>query len=99
MIFFFNVQNRKYTQALLHCTVHKIFFPTNLYLPESDSGQESYVCFTSAMKFVLKFQNVLRSMFFSITPCTGLQTYWFLMRWNGNLMEILDISFSPFVHL
>jgi hypothetical protein len=36
---------------------------------------------------------------FSITPCTGLQTRWFLMRWNGNLMELLNISFSSFVHL
>jgi hypothetical protein len=36
---------------------------------------------------------------FYITPCTGLQTCWFLMRWNGNLMELLYISFSPFVHL
>jgi hypothetical protein len=35
----------------------------------------------------------------SVTPCTGLQTRWFLMRWNGNLMELLDTSFSPFVHL
>jgi hypothetical protein len=30
---------------------------------------------------------------FSITPRTGLQTCWFLMRWNGKLMELLDISF------
>jgi hypothetical protein len=30
---------------------------------------------------------------FSITPCTGLQTCWFLMCWNVNLMELLDISF------
>jgi hypothetical protein len=30
---------------------------------------------------------------FSITPCTGLQTCWFLMRWNRNLMELLNISF------
>jgi hypothetical protein len=30
---------------------------------------------------------------FSITPCTGLQIRWFLMRWNGNLMEILNIYF------
>jgi hypothetical protein len=30
---------------------------------------------------------------FSITPCTDLQTCWFLMRWNGNLMELLNISF------
>jgi hypothetical protein len=36
---------------------------------------------------------------FSITPCTGLQTRWFLMRWNGNLMELLNISFSSSVHL
>jgi hypothetical protein len=36
---------------------------------------------------------------FSVTPYMGLQTCWFLMRWNGNLMELLDISFSSFVHL
>jgi hypothetical protein len=54
--FFFNVQNKKYTQALLHCTSHKISFPTSLYLPKSDSGQESYVRFTSAMKSVLNFR-------------------------------------------
>jgi hypothetical protein len=53
--FLFNVQNIKYTQPLLNCIVHKIYFPTGLYLPKSDSGQESYVCFTSAMKSVLKF--------------------------------------------
>jgi hypothetical protein len=35
----------------------------------------------------------------SITPCTGHQIRWFLMYWNGNLMEILNISFSLFVHL
>jgi hypothetical protein len=50
-------------QALHHCIVHKISFPTSLYLPKSDSGQESYVHFTSAMKSVLKFQNAQRSMF------------------------------------
>jgi hypothetical protein len=36
---------------------------------------------------------------FSITPSTGLQIRWFLMRWNGDLMELLNISFSSFVHL
>jgi hypothetical protein len=60
---FFNVQKRKYTQALLHCIVHKISFPKSLYLLKSDSGQESYIRFTSAMKSVLKFQNAQRSMF------------------------------------
>jgi hypothetical protein len=48
-------QTIKYTQDLLHCTVHKISFPIIVYLPKSDSEQESYVYFTSAMKFVLKF--------------------------------------------
>jgi hypothetical protein len=62
--FLFIVQNRNYTQALIHCTVHKISFPMILYFfPKSDSGQESYVRFTSAMKSVLKFQNTQRSMF------------------------------------
>jgi hypothetical protein len=36
---------------------------------------------------------------FSITPCTGLQIRWFLIRWNGNLMELLNISFSLSVHI
>jgi hypothetical protein len=36
---------------------------------------------------------------FSITPCTGLQICWFLMRWNRNFMELLNISFCSFVHL
>jgi hypothetical protein len=31
--FLFNVQNRKYTQDLLHFTVHKVSFPMSLYLP------------------------------------------------------------------
>jgi hypothetical protein len=95
--FLFNVQNIKYTQALFHCIVHKSSFPTSLYFPKSESRQESYVRLTSAMKSVLKFQNALNV--FSITPCTGIQIRWFLMCWNGNLMELLNISFSLFVHL
>jgi hypothetical protein len=61
--FLFNLQNIKYTQALLHCTLHKISFPTSLYLPKSDSEQECYVCFTSANKSVTKFKNAQRPMF------------------------------------
>jgi hypothetical protein len=61
--FLFNVQKRKYTQSIIHCTEHKISFPMSLYLPKSDSGQESYICFTSVMKSILKFQNAQRSMF------------------------------------
>jgi hypothetical protein len=33
---------------------------------------------------------------FSITPCTGLQIHWFLMRWNGKFMELHG---SHFLHL
>jgi hypothetical protein len=36
---------------------------------------------------------------FSMAPCTGLQIHWFLMRWNGNFMELMNITFSSFVHL
>jgi hypothetical protein len=54
--FLCNVQNRKYTQSLLHCTVHKISFPMSLYFPKSDSKQESYVCFTLAMNLSWNFR-------------------------------------------
>jgi hypothetical protein len=47
--------------SIAQCT--KFSFPTSLYLSKSDSGQESYVCFTSAMKSVLKFQNAQRLIF------------------------------------
>jgi hypothetical protein len=97
--FLFNVQNIKYTQALIHCTVHKISFPKSLYFPKLDSGQESYVRFTSAMKSVLKYSERGTLNGLSITPCTSLQTRWFLMRWNNNLVELLNISFSSSVHL
>jgi hypothetical protein len=94
--FFFNVHNIKYTQALIHCIVHKISFPTSLYLLKSDSELRLFyfvneICAEISERWTL---NV-----FSITPCTGLQTRWFLMCWNGNLMELLNISFSSFVHL
>jgi hypothetical protein len=36
---------------------------------------------------------------FTVTPFTGLQTHWFSMRWKGNLIELMNILFSSFVHL
>jgi hypothetical protein len=54
---FFSLMYRtEYTQALLHCIVHRISFTRSLYFPKSDSGQESYVRFTSAMTSVLNFR-------------------------------------------
>jgi hypothetical protein len=35
----------------------------------------------------------------AISPCTGLQSWWFLMRWKAGLKEILKIKFSSIVHL
>jgi flagellar biosynthesis protein FlhB len=35
----------------------------------------------------------------AISPCTGLQNWWFLMRWKEGLKELLNISFSSIVHL
>jgi hypothetical protein len=36
---------------------------------------------------------------FAISPCTGLQNWWFLMRWKEGLKELLNIKFSSIVHL
>jgi hypothetical protein len=35
----------------------------------------------------------------AISPCTGLQNWWFLMRWKGDLKDPLNINFSSIVHL
>jgi hypothetical protein len=34
-----------------------------------------------------------------ISPCTGLQNWWFLMRWKEGLKDLLNIKFSSIVHL
>jgi hypothetical protein len=34
-----------------------------------------------------------------ISPCTGLQNWWSLMRWKQGLKEFFNIKFSSIVHL
>jgi hypothetical protein len=36
---------------------------------------------------------------FAISPCQGLQNWWFLMRWKEGLKKLLNIKFSSIVHL
>jgi hypothetical protein len=31
----------------------------------------------------------------AISPCTGVQNWWFLMCWKGDLKELLNITFLP----
>jgi hypothetical protein len=35
----------------------------------------------------------------AISPCTGVQNWWYLMRWKEGLKEHLKINFSLIVHL
>jgi hypothetical protein len=48
---------------------------------------------------ICPFQTAQRSMFFAISPCTGLHNWWFLMRWKEGLKELMNIKFSSIVHL
>src|SRR6185436_12359825 len=50
--FYFNFQNRTYTETLFHCEVHEFFFATSSYSPKIDSEQESYVHFIPALQSV-----------------------------------------------
>src|SRR6185503_4936223 len=61
--FYFNFQNRTYTETLLHCEVHEFFFPTSPYSPKIDSEQESYVHFIPALQS--EFQNAQHPKFLS----------------------------------
>ena len=63
-IFFFNFQNRTYTETLLHCEVHEFSFSTSPYSPKIDSEQESYVHFIPVLQSCPdEFQNAQRPMF------------------------------------
>jgi hypothetical protein len=94
--FFFNVQNIKYIQALLYCIVQKISFPTSLYLPKPDSGQESYVYFTSVMNSVLNFQNVQCSLF---SPELLARVFKFVGSWCVGMETSWSFWISHFLHL
>ena len=56
MNFYFNFQNRTYTETLLHCEVHDFFFPMSPYSPKIDSEQESYVHFIPELQSVPNFR-------------------------------------------
>jgi hypothetical protein len=58
--------------------VHKISFPTSLYLPKSDSGQELRPFYIGDEICPEILERATLNVF-SITLCTGLQTHWFLM--------------------
>jgi hypothetical protein len=96
--FFFNVQNRKYTQALLHCTLHKFFSSKSLFAQIGLRTRELRLFYFGG-EICPEISERATLNVFSKTPCIGLQTCWFLMRCNGNFMELLNISFSSFVHL
>jgi hypothetical protein len=36
---------------------------------------------------------------FAISPCTGLQNWWFLMRWKEGLKKLLNIKLSSILHI
>jgi hypothetical protein len=97
--FFFNIQNRKYTQSLIHCTMHKIFFQQVFICPNQTPNKRVTSILLRRWNLSWNFRICATLNVFSITPCTCLQIRWFLMCWNGNLMELLNILFSSFVHL
>jgi len=97
--FSFNFQNRTCTETLLHCEVHEFSFPTSPHLPKIDSEQESYVHFIPALQSVptnFRTRNVQCSCHISLY---GSSNSLFLMRWNGNFIELLNINFFFLVRL
>jgi hypothetical protein len=96
--YFLNVQNRKYTSSTPLPSAQNFLSNESLFARIGLRTRElrpfyfgDEICPEISERATLNVS--------SITPCTGLQTRWFLMCWNGNLMELLDISFSSFVHL
>jgi len=97
--FSFNFQNRTCTETLLHCEVHEFSFPTSPHSPKIDSEQETYVHLSQRCNLSRRISERATSNVLAISPCTGLQIHWSWMRWNGNLMELLNINFLLLVQL
>ena len=97
--FSFNFQNRTCTETLLHCKMHEFSFPTSPHSPKLIPNKR--VMSISSQRFNLSRRISERAMsnVLAISPCTGLQIHWSWMRWNGNLMELLNINFFFPVHL
>jgi hypothetical protein len=98
--FFFNLQNRTCTEILLYYKFLEIIFPMSGHSPQSDSEQESYALFTPSMQNCpgLISERVTPKDLV-VTPCTGLQKCWISMHWKEDLVELLNIQISSFVHL
>jgi hypothetical protein len=97
--FFSFFQNRTCNETPLQVEVHEIIFPTSHHMHETGSEQESCANFTPAMQSV---QSDFRRATLNVSttsPCTGLQNWWFLMRWKEGLKELLNINFSFILHL
>jgi flagellar biosynthesis protein FlhB len=69
------------------------------HMHETGSEQEGCANFTPAMQSVQSDFRRATLNVSTISPCTGLQNWWFLMHWKEGLKELLNIKFSFIVHL
>jgi hypothetical protein len=97
--FFSYLQNRTCTETPFQIEVYEIIFPMSHRTHETGSEQESCVYFTPAIQYVQGWFQTATLNVFTISPCTGLQNWWFLMRWKEGLKKLLNIKFSSIVHL
>jgi hypothetical protein len=95
--FFFSLQNRTCTETPLQVKVYGIIFPTSHHMHETGSEQESCANFTPAMQSVESDFRRAALNVSVISPC--IQNWWFLMRWEEGLKDLLNIRFSSILHL
>jgi hypothetical protein len=93
--FFSYLHNRTCTETPIQVEVHEIIFPTSHHTYETGSEQESCVILLQRWNLSKAFSDCATLNVFAISPCTGLQNWWFLMRWKGDLKELLNITFLP----
>ena len=99
MNFSFNFQNITYTETLLHCEVHEFFFQRVLIRPKLIPNKRVMSILSQRCNLSRRISERATSNVLAISPCTGLQIHWSWMRWNENLMELLNINFLLLVQL
>ena len=88
--------------VLKHCSIAKCTnFPFQRVLIRPKLIPDKRVMSISSQRCNLsrRISERATSNVLAISPCTGLEIHWSWMRWNGNLMELLNINFLLLVQL
>ena len=100
MTFFLSISRTEH--VLKHCSIAKCTnfpFQRVLIRPKLIPNKRVVSILSQRCNLSRRISERATSNVLATSPCTGLQIHWSWMRWNGNLMELLNINFLLLVQI